>query len=60
MPKSVDTLKTWGRKAFHTLKAFETAVDYRYEDYAQERFERLEQRVAALEERMPPAARGPR
>lgn len=53
MPKSIDTVKTWGRKAFRTLQAFEAAVEYRYQDYAQERFDRLERRVAALEARIP-------
>ena len=51
MRKLLSTAKTWGHKAFHAVRAFEEALDYRYEVHAQSRFERLEQRVASLEAR---------
>lgn len=50
MRNPLATVKTWGRQTFQVLRAFEEAVEYRYEDYAQDRFARLEQRVAALEQ----------
>ncbi len=52
MANRFDTLKTWARNAFQTLKAIERTVDYRYEDYAQDRFNRLEQRLAVLERQL--------
>jgi hypothetical protein len=51
MRKLLTAAKTWGHKAFLAARAFEEAMDYRYEDHAQGRFERLEQRVASLEAR---------
>jgi len=39
----------WFRKIYQALEEMETALDYRYEDYAQERMLKLEQRIAALE-----------
>jgi hypothetical protein len=39
----------WFRKTYQALKDWEAALDYRYEDYAQERMLKLEERIAALE-----------
>jgi len=52
MKRLLETLAAWCRGAYGALQRAEEALDYHYEDYAQDRFARLEQRLAALEERL--------
>lgn len=59
MANRFNALKTWARNTFQTLKAIEGAVDYHYEDHAQERFTRLERRVALLEQQLVLSGRKP-
>ncbi|HSN17798.1 MAG TPA: hypothetical protein VLV87_06265 [Gammaproteobacteria bacterium] len=54
MRTAFTVLKDWGSKAFLRLKAAEEALDCRYEDYAQRRFDRLELRLTALEQHAAP------
>ena len=49
MNKPFKTAMHWGRQAFLKIKAWEDALEYRFEDYALERLNRLEERVAAME-----------
>jgi len=56
MHKSFTALSAWSRKALRSIKAFEDALDYRYEDYAQDRFAKLEKRVDLLEKQAVPTA----
>ena len=49
MRRASTAISAWIRSAYQVLKNLEAAADYRYEDYAQDRFRRLEQRLAALE-----------
>jgi hypothetical protein len=46
-------LKAWAGRTFRVLKAFEEAIEYRFEDYAEERIDGLERRVALLEDGRP-------
>ena len=51
MKRALTAVGAWFRRTYHVLKRMEEAVDYRYEDYAEERFKKLEQRLTALENR---------
>jgi len=50
MRRAFTAIAAWARTAYHVLKNLEEAAHYRYEDYAQDRFKRLEQRLATLED----------
>jgi|GEM_PF-3168402 len=50
MKSPFSPLRNWARRTFLALKTMEKAMDYRFEDYAQERLQGLERRVAALED----------
>jgi hypothetical protein len=40
----------WLRKVYGVLQRVGEAIDYKYEDYAEERFKKMERRLAALED----------
>ena len=42
------------RRVFEVLSRLEQLIEYRYEDYAEDRFKRLEERLAILEGRPRP------
>ena len=52
MKRTLTAVGTWFRRAYDVLKKIEEAVDYNYEDYAEERFKKLEQRLAILENKL--------
>ncbi len=49
MKRTLTVVSAWFQKAYNVLKRLEEAADYRYEDHAEERFKKLEHRLAALE-----------
>lgn len=49
MNRTLTAVGAWFRRAYDVLKRMEDAVDYRYEDYAEERFKKMERRLATLE-----------
>ncbi|MFI4920129.1 MAG: hypothetical protein ACHQAZ_00645 [Gammaproteobacteria bacterium] len=49
MDSAVSKIGAWFRKAYQAIKDIEDAMDYRYQDYAQARMDRLERRMTALE-----------
>jgi len=51
MKRTLSAAGAWFRRIYEVLKRAEEAMDYRYEDYAGERFKEMEQRLAALENR---------
>jgi hypothetical protein len=52
MKRILKSIGAWFRKVFHVIKRMEELNDYRYENYAQDRFDRLEQRLAVLEDQL--------
>ena len=52
MNRVLKAVGAWFRKVFHVIKRLEELNDYRYEDYAQDRFNKLEQRLGALENQL--------
>ncbi|HEV2112049.1 MAG TPA: hypothetical protein VGT99_11900 [Gammaproteobacteria bacterium] len=52
MKRTLTAIGAWFRRVYDVLKRMEEAVDYKYEDYAQERFKKLEQRLASLENKL--------
>jgi hypothetical protein len=49
MKSALRAVSAWFRNIYETLKRAEDAMDYRYEDYAELRFRKLEQRIVVLE-----------
>lgn len=52
MKRTMRSVGAWFRRIYEGLKRAEEAMDYRYEDYAETRFKRLEQRLATLENQL--------
>jgi hypothetical protein len=49
MKSTLRVVGVWFRDVYEALKSAEDAMDYRYEDYAEMRFKKLEQRIFVLE-----------
>ena len=49
MDRVLTAVGAWFRRAYEAVKRMEDAVDYKYEDYAEERFKKMEHRLASLE-----------
>ena len=52
MKRTTAPVGTWFRRVYDALKRAEEAMDYRYEDYAETRFRKIEQRLATLENQL--------
>lgn len=52
MKRTLTAVGAWFRRVYEVLKRMEEAVDFKYEDYAERRFKKLEQRLAVLEGRL--------
>lgn len=52
MKRTLTVIGAWFRRVYEVFKRMEEAVDYRYEDYAEGRFKRLERRLAFLESQL--------
>jgi hypothetical protein len=49
MDRVLRAVGAWFQRAYEAVKRMEDAVDYKYEDYAEERFKKMEHRPASLE-----------
>ena len=52
MKRTVGAVGAWFRRVYEALKKAEEAMDYQYEDYAETRFRKIEQRLATIENQL--------
>lgn len=52
MSLTLTAVGAWFRRVYEMLKRMEEAVDFKYEDYAEGRFKKMEQRLAVLEDQL--------